>query len=85
MAEIDVGDLVLARGTTGRFHAVVTGVRLGRLAIERCDGRPSGPLAVRDVVTVFKDAGAPEAEPRTPRLRPTGQLRLDLAAGPDEA
>src|SRR3954451_9386438 len=30
MAEIEVGDVVLARGATGRFHAVVTGVRLGR-------------------------------------------------------
>src|SRR5256885_3091332 len=26
MAEIEVGDVVLARGTTGRFHAVVSGV-----------------------------------------------------------
>jgi hypothetical protein len=84
MAEIDVGDLVLARGRTGRFHAVVTGVRLGRLAIERCDGRPAGPLAVRDVLSVFKDAGPPSAEPRTPRLRPSGQLRLDLAAEPED-
>jgi hypothetical protein len=84
MAEIEVGDVVLARGRTGRFHAVVTGVRLGRLAIERCDGRPAGPLAVRDVVSVFKDAGAPGAEPRATRLRPSGQLRLDLAAEADE-
>jgi hypothetical protein len=79
MAEIEVGDVVLARGATGRFHAVVTGVRLGRLAIERCDGRPSGPLAARDVVTIFKAAGAPSAEPpRVRQLRPSGQLRLDL-------
>ena len=79
MAEIQVGDVVLARGTTGRFHAVVSGVRLGRLMIERCDGRPAGPLSPRDVVTVYKPAGAPEPETRTaPRLRPTAQLKLDL-------
>ncbi|HWH92813.1 MAG TPA: hypothetical protein VNT03_03040 [Baekduia sp.] len=78
MAEIEVGDVVLAKGATGRFHAVVAGIRLGRLAIERCDGRPSGPLSPRDVVTVYKAAGAPETEPRVRRLRPTGQLRLDL-------
>jgi hypothetical protein len=78
MAEIEVGDVVLARGTTGRFHAVVAGVRLGRLLVERFDGRPAGPLSPRDVVTVYKPAGAPSAEPRTNRLRPSGQLKLDL-------
>jgi hypothetical protein len=79
MAEIEVGDVVLARGTTGRFHAVVAGVRLGRLMVERCDGRPSGPLSPRDVLSVFKDAGPPGAEPpQVRRLRPSGQLRLDL-------
>jgi hypothetical protein len=78
MAEIEVGDVVLVRGVTGRFHAVVAGVRLGRLAIERCDGRPSGPLSARDVVEVFKRAGAPDSEPRVRRLRPSGQLKLDL-------
>ena len=78
MAEIEVGDVVVARGAGGRFHAVVTGVRLGRLVVERCDGRPSGPLAVRDVLTVFKEAGPPGGEPRGARLRPSGQLKLDL-------
>jgi hypothetical protein len=79
MAEIEVGDVVLARGATGQFHALVTGIRLGRLAIERCDGRAAGPLAVRDVVTVFKPAGSPGAEPpRVRQLRPTAQLKLDL-------
>jgi hypothetical protein len=78
MAEIEVGDVVLARGPTGRFHAVVAGLRLGRLAIERCDGRPSAPLSPRDVVTVYKRSGTPDAEPRVKRLRPSGQLRLDL-------
>jgi hypothetical protein len=81
MAEkIEVGDVVLARGATGQFHAVVAGIRLGRLAVERCDGRPSGPLALRDVVTVFKPAGGPAPEPpRVERLRPSPQLRLDLS------
>jgi hypothetical protein len=78
MAEIEVGDVVLARGATGRFHAVVSGVRLGRLVIERFDGRPAAPLAPRDVMTVYKPAGAPSTEPRTNRLRPSGQLKLDL-------
>ncbi len=78
MAEIDVGDVILARGATGRFHAVVLGVRLGRLVVERCDGRPAAPLSARDVVEVYKRAGPPSAEPRSRRLRPSGQLRLDL-------
>lgn len=79
MAKIEVGDVVLARGATGPFHAVVASIRLGRLGVERCDGRPSGPLPMRDVVTVFKPAGSPAPEPpRTQRLRPSAQLRLEL-------
>jgi hypothetical protein len=78
MAEIEVGDVVLARGATGRFHAVVSGVRLGRVVVERCDGRPAAPLALRDVVSIYKPAGPPQGETRAPRLRPSGQLRLDL-------
>jgi hypothetical protein len=78
MAEIEVGDVVLVRGVTGRFHAVVTGVRLGRLAVRRCDGRPSGPLSPRDVVEIYKPAGPPTAPPQARPLRPTAQLRLDL-------
>jgi hypothetical protein len=78
MAEIEVGDVVLARGTTGRFHAVVSGVRLGRVMVERCDGRPAGPLSPRDVLSVYKEAGPPDTETRVKRLRPSGQLRLDL-------
>jgi hypothetical protein len=79
MVEIEVGDVVLAQGATGRFHAVVTGVRLGRLAVDRCDGRSCAPVSARDIVTVFKAAGPPEAPPRVaPRLRPSAQLRLDL-------
>jgi hypothetical protein len=30
------------------------------------------------VLSVYKEAGPPEAEPRVRRLRPSGQLRLDL-------
>jgi hypothetical protein len=79
MAEIEVGDVVLVKGATGRFHAVVAGVRLGRLAVDRCDGRPSAPLSPRDVVTVYKPAGTPSPEPPPVRaLRPSGQLKLDL-------
>jgi hypothetical protein len=78
MAEIEVGDVVLAQGAAGRFHAVVTGVRLGRLAVDRCDGRGSGPVSARDVVKVFKPAGRPTALAAVPSLRPTAQLRLDL-------
>jgi hypothetical protein len=78
MAEIQVGDVILAQGTSGRFHAVVAGVRLGRLVVDRCDGRPAGPLSLRDVVTVYKRAGPPDGQPRAAQLRPTGQLKLDL-------
>jgi hypothetical protein len=78
MAEIELGDVVLARGRAGRFHAVVSGMRLGRLVVERCDGRPATPLSTQDVLMVYKKAGRPEGEPRTERLRPTAQLRLDL-------
>ena len=82
MAEIEVGDVVLAKGTTGRFHGVVTGVRLGRLAVERCDGRASAPLSPRDVVTVYKAAGAPSSEPPPVRqLRPSGHAKEDSDAG----
>ena len=62
-----------------RPFAARAAIRLGRLGIERCDGRPSGPLSARDVVTVFKPAGGPGAEPpRVQRLRPSAQLKLDL-------
>lgn len=80
---IRTGDVVLARGgglPVVQFYAVVTGSRLGRLTVERCDGRPSGPLSLRDVVCVYRAAGAPAAssiEP-TQRRRPTAQLKLEL-------
>ena len=78
MAEIELGDVVLARGPTGRFHAVVSGMRLGRLVVERCDGRPATPLSPQDVLLVYKQAGRPDGEARTERLRPSSQLRLEL-------
>ena len=78
MTEIEVGDVVLARGAGGSYYAVVRGVRLNRLVVERCDGRSSGPLAVREVVSVFKEEGAPDGDPSGIRLRPSAQLRLDL-------
>ena len=75
------GDVVLARGTSGRYHAVVHGVRLGRLVVERCDGRPAGPLAMRDVVCVYRSIGSPAndaAVPAVERKRPTAQLRFEV-------
>jgi hypothetical protein len=80
MAEIELGDVVLARGSTGRFHAVVSGMRLGRLVVERCDGRPTPPVSTQDVLMVYKKAGRPDGAVRIERLRPTAQLRLDLPA-----
>jgi hypothetical protein len=79
MAEIEIGDIVMADSGSGSFHAVVRSVRLGRLVVDRCDGRSTGPLSVRDVTGVYKPAGAPApASPTTQRLRPTAQLRLEL-------
>ena len=80
MATIEISDLVLVDGPAGRFHALVTGVRLGRLVVERCDGRPAGPVSPRQVVEVYKPAGAPDGAAPAPgaRLRPTAQLKLDL-------
>lgn len=77
MVEIEIGDVVRTKAGAGGFHAVVQSVRLGRLVVERCDGRPSGPLAVRDVEAVFKAAGAPvAAPPKADPLRPTAQMKL---------
>lgn len=80
MVDIDPGDIVLAREGSGGYHAVVRGVRLGRLVVERCDGRAGRPVAVRDVLQVFKPAGRPDGAPAVERLRPTAQLRMDLGA-----
>lgn len=79
MSEIEVGDVVLSRGRSGPFYAVVRGVRLSRVVVERCDGRPSGPIAVRDVVELFKPADkSVQLMARGERLRPSPQMRLDL-------
>jgi hypothetical protein len=50
--------------------------RLGRLVVERLDGKPQGPVVLRDVVEVFKSAGRPAAAPGTELLKPSAQLKL---------
>ncbi len=77
-APISAGDVILAQDGAGRFHAVVRGTRLGRITVQRCDGRPARPLSLRDVLQVYKAAGVPEAPPRAELLKPTAQLHLDL-------
>jgi len=81
--QVQPGDIVLARGSTlpsAPFYAQVTGTRLGRLTVERCDGRPSGPLSLRDVVCVYRAVGTPSggAVESTARRKPTAQLKLEL-------
>ena len=71
--EIHSGDLVRLRGNA---FAVVRGTRLGRLVVERCDGKAQGPALLRDVLEVYKPAGKPEAAPDTEPLRPSPQLKL---------
>lgn len=71
--EIHSGDVVRLRGNA---IAVVRGTRLGRLVVERCDGKAQGPVLLRDVLEVYKPAGKPEAAPETEPLRPSPQLKL---------
>jgi hypothetical protein len=71
--EIQTGDLVRLRGNA---FAVVRGTRLGRLMVDRCDGKHQGPVQLRDVLEVFKPAGRPAAAPETDTLRPSPQLKL---------
>jgi hypothetical protein len=71
--EIQTGDLVRLRGIA---FAIVRGTRLGRLVVDRCDGKPQGPVLLRDVLEVFKPAGKPEAAADTEPLRPSPQLKL---------
>jgi hypothetical protein len=71
--EIHSGDLVRLRGNA---FAVARGTRLGRLVVERCDGKAQGPVLLRDVLEVYKPAGRPEAAPDTEPLRPSPQLKL---------
>lgn len=75
-ADIHTGDLVRLRSGSGSTFAVVRGARLGRLVVDRCDGKPHGPVVLRDVLEVFKSAGRPAAGPGTEPLRPSAQLRL---------
>jgi hypothetical protein len=75
-AAIHTGDLVRLRTATGSAFALVRGTRLGRLVVERCDGKPHGPVVLRDVLEVFKSAGRPAAAPGTEALRPSAQLKL---------
>ena len=75
-ADINTGDLVRLRTGSGSTIAVVRGMRLGRLVVERCDGKPQGPVVLRDVLEVFKSAGRPEGAPGTEALRPSAQLKL---------
>ncbi|HWI23000.1 MAG TPA: hypothetical protein VNT22_10355 [Baekduia sp.] len=80
MSEVEVGDVVFARGATGNYYAVVRGVRLNRLIVDRCDGKPAAPLSGRDVVSVFKEAARPRPDVLPGgRKRPTSQLKFDLS------
>ncbi|MEI2701654.1 MAG: hypothetical protein V9E83_04535 [Baekduia sp.] len=77
MARIEIGDIVQVGTGGSSYHAVVRGVRLRRLVVDRCDGLPALPLSTRDVVAVFKPAGTPEAAVgETEPLLPTAQMRL---------
>lgn len=75
-ADINTGDLVRLRTGSGNAIAVVRGARLGRLVVDRCDGKPQGPVVLRDVLEVYKSAGSPAGAPGTEALRPTAQLKL---------
>lgn len=76
------GDVVLVRGlgAASSYLAQVTGTRLGRLVVERADGRAAGPVALRDVLCVYKAAGPPATGGLAPteRRRPTAQMKLEL-------
>ncbi|MTD46726.1 hypothetical protein GKE82_21145 [Conexibacter sp. W3-3-2] len=80
--EVRSGDVVLVRGlgAAAPYLAQVTGSRLGRLVVERADGRAAGPVALRDVLCVYKPAGAPSSGGLAPteRRRPTAQMKLEL-------
>jgi hypothetical protein len=75
-ADIHSGDLVRLRTSSGNAFAIVRGARLGRLVVERCDGKPQGPVVLRDVLEVYKSAGRPTAGVDTEALRPSAQLKL---------
>ena len=75
-ADIHTGDIVRLRTGSGNAFAVVRGARLGRLVVERCDGKAQGPVVLRDVLEVYKSAGKPATGPDTEQLRPSPQLKL---------
>jgi hypothetical protein len=78
-ADIQTGDLVRLRTAAGNTFAIVRGARLGRLVVERCDGKPQGPVVLRDVLEVFKSAGRPASGVggvEVELLRPSAQLKL---------
>jgi hypothetical protein len=75
-ADIHSGDIVRLRTGSGNAFAIVRGTRLGRLVVERCDGKAQGPVVLRDVLEVYKSAGRPAAGPDTEQLRPSPQLKL---------
>ena len=75
-ADIHTGDLVRLRTGSGNAFAIVRGTRLGRLMVERCDGKSQGPVVLRDVLEVYKSAGRPSGGPDTETLRPSPQLKL---------
>ena len=75
-ADIHAGDMVRVRTGAGNAFAIVRGTRLGRLVVERCDGKPQGPVVLREVLEVYKSAGRPTAGPDTEQLRPSAQLKL---------
>ena len=75
-ADIHTGDLVRLRTGSGNAFAIVRGTRLGRLMVERCDGKSQGPVVRRDVLEVYKSAGRPGSGPEAEALRPSPQLKL---------
>jgi hypothetical protein len=78
-ADIQTGDLVRLRTGSGNAFAIVRGARLGRLVVERCDGKAQGPVVLRDVLEVYKSAGRPASGAggiEVEQLRPSAQLKL---------
>jgi hypothetical protein len=76
-ADIHTGDVVRLRTGSGNAFAVVRGARLGRLVVDRCDGKAQGPVVLRDVLEVYKSAGRPGAGGvEVEALRPSAQLKL---------
>jgi hypothetical protein len=76
-ADIQTGDVVRLRTGSGNAFAVVRGACLGRLVVDRCDGKAQGPVVVRDVLEVYKSAGRPGSGGlEVEALRPSAQLKL---------